>query len=329
MALQVITQTMSSPNIVFGQTLPFTFDLSGGGAIISYAVALSSFDLRFATDSSHDSEPVGQVAVRLVPNLVGDTVLVTPQLLLSDGNGSAGSESQDVSGRTSTLTASVLAWVSTSVPASQTLQLLNAYGIQSDAPAPVTINSAATYKAFLTGFAASFSDDAVDLNGLSVSASSSVENGTALTLESTTSLQGDSTAPDSFADVGLVSFTSAVSGLALVSATASFNDANEKSGISGTLSATIDIPSGFTKIVAAVPLIESFSASFKNSSTAQIAELAAGVTGGPGFPGGTTFPITESGTQTWSLYFNIWGDRGSNTYIDTAALTAQVLVQFA
>jgi hypothetical protein len=329
MALQVVTHSLSSPRIAFGQSIPFVFDLSGGAAIISYAVVLGAFDLRYATDSSHDSEPVGQVAVRLIPNLIGDTVLVTPQLLLTDGNGSATSEDQDVSGRVSTLTASVIAWVSTSVPASQTLQLLNAYGIQSDAPATVTINSAATYKSFLTGFAASFSDDSVDLNGLSVSTSSSVENGSAMTLESTTTLQGSSAAPDSFADVGLVSFTSAVSGLALLSATASFSDANEKSGITGTLSATIDIPSGFSKIVAAVPLIESFSTSFKSGSTAQIAELAAGITGGPGFPGGTTFPITESGTQTWNLYFNIWGDRGSNTYIDTAALTAQVLVQFA
>ena len=328
MALQVITQTMSSPNITFGQTLPFTFDLSGGGAIISYAVALGAFDLRFATDSGHDSEPVGQLAVRLVPNLVGDTVLVTPQLLMSDGNGSAASEDQDVSGRTSTLTVSVLAWVATSPPAGQTLQLLNAFGIQADAPAPVAIDSSAIYKSFLTGFAASFSDDADSINSLSVSTTASVENSSSLTLESTTTLQGSSAASSAFADVGLVSFTSAVTGLALVDATATFNDADGKSGMTGSLTATIDIPSGFTRIAAAVPLIESFSVSFKGSSTAQIAELAAGITGGPGF-GGTTFPITTSGTQTWNLYANIWGDRGSNTYIDSAGLTAKVLVQFA
>ncbi len=329
MSLQVVTQNMTSPYVAFAQPMQFQFDLNGG-AIISYFVVLDYFQLKYATDSEYNSEQVAQLGVRLISNLIGDTVVVTPQLLMTDGNGSAASEDQDVSGRDSFVTASVVAWVADSPPSNLSLQLLNAYGVQSQTSDVISIASGASYHSFLAGFGATFGNEMDEVCSLSASTDTSVENSTELTLETKTDLVGHSTAGYSMTDAGLVAFTNAMTGIALVDATVSVGSVNGTSGIDGTLSADITIPSGYSQIAAAIPLIDSFSISFGNNDAHHIAELAAGINGGPGGFGGTSFPITTSGTVDWDVHFNLWGERNlEHWYMDSASCSAKVLVQYA
>lgn len=329
MALQVITKTTNDPIITFAQPMYFQFNVPEGEAILAYAVALNYFNLQYATDSGYNSEEVAQIAVRLIHNFIGDTVLVTPQMLLTDGGGSAASETQDVSGRESTLTVSVIAWVGNTPPSSQTLQILNCYGVPSSSTAIITVNESATNNiAFLSGFGASFGNEQEQINSLSVSTSASIDYGTQLTPSGSVTLASSDNAAYTLTDIGVISFTNDY-GLALVNATASYNDVDKSSGMSGTLTADITIPSGYSQIAAAVPLITSFDLEFGGSSTYHVALFEAGITGGPGFPSGTTFPITSSGNLTWDLNFNMWDDRGVNSYMDSGALAAKILVQFA
>lgn len=327
MALQAITKSTTTPIITFAQPMTFTFDVASNEAILGYTVALSYFDLRYGTNSPHNSEEVAQVAVRLIPNLIGNTILITPQMLLANGSGAAAAENQDDSGRESTVTVTVVALVGTSPPVNNSLQLLNAYNIHDAAP-PITVNASAYFHAFLAGFAASFSGEDREISTLSASVSASVNNGTELTLQASTALVGGSTASNYFADTGLVAFTRDIAGMALVDATVSIGSANKSNGATGTLSANLAIPAGFNRIVAAVPLINAFSIGYDGDSYT-VAELAAGITSGPGFPGGSAWPLTASGTQTWGLRLNIWNDRMSNQYMEKATLTAKVLVQYA
>jgi hypothetical protein len=329
MALQVITKTTSDPIITFAQPMPFQFSLGENEAIVAYSVALNYFNLQYATDSGYNSEEVAQVAVRLIHNFIGDTVLVTPQMLLTDGGGSAASETQDVSGRESTLTISVMAWVGNSLPSSQSLQLLNCFGVPASSTSVITINEEATNNlAFLSGFGASFGNQQEQINSFSATTSFSTNYGTQLTPSGTTALAGSDVASYSLTDVGVVSFTNDY-GLQLFDATASYDSVDGTNGMGGTISADITIPSGYSQIVCAVPLITYFDLEFSGSDTYHIAQFEAGITGGPGFPSGSTFPMTSSGTLTWDLHFNMWDDRGINTSMGSAAITAQILVQFA
>lgn len=329
MALQVITQTTSDPIITFAQPMLFQFNVGENEAIVAYSVALNYFNLQYATDSGYNSEEVAQVAVRLIHNHIGDTVLVTPQMLLTDGGGSAASETQDVSGRESTVTISVMAWIGNSMPSSQTLQLLNCFGVPSSATSVITINESATNNiAFLSGFGASFGDQQDQINSFNVTTSFSTNYGTQLTPSGSTNLTGKDLASYSLTDVGVVSFSDDY-GLALFDATASYDKVDGTSGMGGSISADITIPSGYSQIVCAVPLITYFNLEFSGSSTYHIALFEAGITSGPGFPGGSSFPLTSSGTLTWDLHFNMWDDRGINTSMGSAAITSKILVQFA
>lgn len=328
MALQVITKTTSDPIIAFAQPMSFTFDLDAGEAILAYVVSLSGFSLRYATDSSHASEQVAQLAVRVVPNLIGDTVFVTPQMLINDGGGSATSEDQDVSDRESTATVSVAAWIGTSPPSYDDLRMLLVPNQAGPSQQTIAIGGGSTYHPFIAGFAASFEEEQRKINQLEVTASASSNDGTAITLTGDTDLEGSKTAPYALTDIGFVVFSSTMSGLALVDASIDLGDPDDKDGITGTLTASVTIPSGFSEIAAALPLIDSFSMSYKNDDTNYVGEIAAGITGGPGFPGGSTFPQTAT-TLTWDVLLNLWNDRMSNQYIDSGSMTAKVLVQFA
>src|SRR5258707_1066032 len=75
---------VSSP---YGETLSFDFTPEVeqyGGTVLAYGVALTGFVLDYLTNSVYFAENVGHLAVRLVPNLVGNVVTVAANATITD-----------------------------------------------------------------------------------------------------------------------------------------------------------------------------------------------------------------------------------------------------
>ena len=326
------TAAMSSPMTTFATDLKFDFSDEVGSeeSITAFAVVLNYFQLKYATDSGYDSEEVGQVGVRLIPVQTGAAQIhVTVQLMLNDGQGAAGSEDQDVSGRECLAIASVIAEIGSRPAADGTLQLLNGYDVVTASPQPVDVGSNDQNLVFMSGFGAMFGG-VDEVNALSMTASGTPDAGS-LTLGAKVDLMGHSQAGTWSGDVGVVSFLgSSFSWLKLVSATASIGSVSGTSGSTGTFGISdIAYPSGYTQIAYALPLIDSFKISFGSGDAHHVAELTAGINGGPGFPGGSTFP-TQDTSLSWSVHTNLWGERNWDTWtMSSSSLGGQVLLVFS
>ena len=251
-----------SQTTAYGSGLSFDFsdEIPDGEQILAYAVALTACDVNYATQSSVSYEPVERFAIKLVPSLADNVVAVSVGLILTDYDGDAASEPQDVEDRLSLATVTVIAYADTS--ADNSWRLCNAFDLASGKwsdDIPVPAGDPLYSRVMIAGFDFEYSDN--DSHGVdALQVLTGLEAGTQ---SNTVQIQGSCTmdAQDKYdpprASVDLAYLfqptpqPGAVSTIQFVDITPSWGDVSD-SGMSASFSETVTVPDGYQLAAAAL-----------------------------------------------------------------------------
>jgi hypothetical protein len=326
------TQQMSDPMTSYGYSLIFDFteQIPEGQQILAYSVGLSGFSVQYATQSNSSSEEVQQFGIGLVPSLVsGSVVSVACNLLLTDYDGDATSEKQDVSGRESYAIVTVIAIIGTSPTNDWTLT--NIFSQKSGASSgniPAFATNAACSGQYIAGFDFLYSGNGTqEVNGFQFTTSSLAGNpNTNVILSGDVSMTTDSKYDYSATvSLGFLAFENVsqgqVLGVDMVTPTFSWSDPDDSSGMTGAFSASIDVPAGY-EIAQAAFLMSYIYLDFKNYHDLGI--IAAGLT--------SDADLTVSNNQvSGSLIMNLYANESVGKYgiQKDSSINGWVLVTFA
>ncbi|HBB93877.1 MAG TPA: hypothetical protein DC054_00665 [Blastocatellia bacterium] len=312
----VQTQKMSDPMTSYGKSLVFDFStqIPAEQMILAYSVALSGFSVQYATQSTVSDERVQQFAIGLVPNLVGNQVIVASNILLTDYNGDAASENQDVSGRESYAIVTVIAIIGTSPTNSWTVT--NAFWITSGKDTvsiPSYTNNLAYSQQYIAGFDFSFGSNQQQLNGFQLDTSfASGDPNTSVILSGTVNMSINSDKGLGTVGLGFLAFESPPSGQELGVAIVPVPnpswsmDSKGSNGMTATFTADITVPSGYQIAPQAAYLMSSIYLDFKDYH--DLAIIAAGLTN-------ATLTVDNNNNQvSGSLQMNLYSDEGISTY---------------
>jgi hypothetical protein len=309
----VQTQKMSDPMTSYGMSLVFDFSsqIPSGQMILAYSVGLSGFSVQYATQSMVSDEQVQQFGIGLVPNLVGNQVVVACNILLADYGGDAASETQDVSGRESYAVVTVIAIVGTAPTNNWTVT--NAFWVPLDndtVSIPSYSNNMACSGEYIAGFDYLFSGNTKhQINGfkLGTSSNSGDPNTSVMLSGSLTMSTDDSYSGNGTLGLGFVAFENPPAGqvLGVVIPTVLNSDltwsmdSNGSNGMTTTYIANIDVPDGY-KISQAAYLMSSVYLDFGEYH--DLAIIAAGQS--------SAAVDIGVGQVTVSLQMNLYSDEG-------------------
>jgi hypothetical protein len=313
---------------VAGTLLAFDFsdDVGTGEQVLAFSVGLSFFQVEYATNSKNSSESVAQMAVSLVPNLVGNVVYSTANLILTDFGGDGAGEPQDYPALTSYIWATCIAYIGTS-DAGQTAVLGTGYDLISGVSSPdsITIGSdrSASPLCFLSGFDVYFTPkgNKSSPGGFSASAGFNQNAANSITLNGTVTLSGSASSGGTV-DVGYLSTIAGVDNYTVVPLSFEWSTTNDQIGRTAPINQSITIPAGYSQIKSngLGLLIQSVTLSL--SGNQYIHEIDFGLTGY-----GLTLD-SQTNTVSGIVEINMWGERNGNFYLDSGDLIAYLIVQF-
>lgn len=334
----VIVKTMEMPipnatSYGTGLTFDFSEDVGEGNSILAYSVGLSGFQVFYATQSNESYENVQQFSINLVPNLINNTVVVTANIVLTDYDGDAASEAQDVSDRQSYAIVTVIAIAGKT--ATNDWALVNIFGQAAASTSPGSPNipipaSPQFNSAFISGFNFAYeSGNGHGVLGLYANVSSTAgtqSNSVSLSGEVTMDADNNYSNNTSLIDLGLIAATTPGSGemqnFQIVGVSPTWNSPDSGYGITGSFTQTIsDIPSGY-QISNAAFLMTKIDLHYGNNNYHNLGTIAAGL------QHATT--VTVSGnTLTGSLVMNVYADEPTERVIDSgSSLSGFVVVVF-
>jgi hypothetical protein len=320
MGISVRTSTLS-PVTAYGNVInvDFSSDVGSGERVLAYSVALSYFRFQWATDSHNSFADVGQIGITLVPNLTGNTVSITANMVLTDYDGSGAAEPADAGndGRESYVRVTVIAYIASSDNNAYAV-LGTAYGVNGSTPAvPISPSGVPLTYAFISGFNATASS-AAGMKSLNVSVSAGTASNNSVPLTGACSTVGDNGTTTGTVDVGVLSTPNTSFGVNLLS-NLSWSKPDEENGMSCAFSTTFPLSAG-QSIAHAGVILQKLFLTFDDPHSVEY--LEAGV---------TTDPLTISGgTVSGSLILNLYknGAWPDEYWIDkSSTLTAYVVAQ--
>lgn len=308
-----------------GSVLQFDFseDVGADETVLSYTLGLNSFQAQYATDSPDASEPVGQMGVTLIPNLVGNKLYVTANIILTNFDGSSASENQDVSGRNSYVGVTAIAFIGTSLPANQTAVLCTAYelsGAGTNSPTILTSSSQdASPSYFLSGFDVSVSPLGNTNEPSGFSFETSINGRGSVELSGKVSLANKNSSTGTV-DVGLLSTDETINNYGTQPFSYSCGSQKSPTGSGASLQATFSIPSGYSSITNAALLIQSVDLTFDAAHYLQVLQFGINNASEPSISGDQV---------SYSIGLNMFGNRDGDYHLHSGQITGIVIAQFA
>ena len=229
--------------------LDFSADVGEGESILAYTIALSGFAMEF--DVSTDvpgARKLGRTAITLIPNLVGNAVYVTGDLVLTDYDGNCAT--QAISGKeySSVAVITAIALIGNAAErSSDGFVLGNVFGLASGTSTPnINVQSNSTNWGLISGFSAQANQDIpAEISGLDIKAVVNQAPGSdALTITATCETpEGPNV--NGNADVAVLSIPNGISGsFQIVNANVTWSEPT-KEGKLGTIVAVFDeMPEG-------------------------------------------------------------------------------------
>jgi hypothetical protein len=306
-----------------GETISLDFsadvDASQNEVILAYAVGLAGFLFNYETDSDFWAENMGLLAVRLVPNLVGNVLRVTASAIMTDYGGSAGqSPAASRTDPSCMVQFTAVALIGTSLQ--QDMVVGNVYCVpDGDSTSPVTIGDNALEGAFLSGLSMAVSGSPGSLNSFSAGVKAPT-NSSQMTMSATASISAGQLNTNSSIDAMLLSLpSSTVTNFQIVQLTFQNWSNNGEGGLSAEFSATFTIPPDYTEVAYVGLLQESVNIIYGGDDEFQVVEAY--------YP-----TLSISGSEaTGSYLLNMYNpDFGSRTYIaDGSNAVVYAIAQFA
>ena len=282
--------------------LDFSNDVPAGSSIVAYAVGLAGFLFNYETNSDYWAENMGMLAVRLVPNLVGNQITVTASAIMTDYDGDAGrSTAAGGSDPACNVQFTVMALIDSAFEPYSVLG--NIYGLaNSQNTPPVNVNDNRFNAAFLAGFNLTASSPG-SLDSVNVAVSSSVSSSE---LTASSAVSAGSINTDGSVDVMFFSPEASITnfqGVLLDLVFSPLTGQNE-SGMSASFNTNFTIPSGYTSIKEFGLVQQSVSIQYSGTEEFQVVEAY--------FSNLSVSGSTLTGEYTLNIYNP---DFGSRTYI--------------
>lgn len=310
-------------DVAAGAQLQFDFsaDVGEDETVLAYTFGLSSFQAQYATNSQEASEPVGQMGVTLIPNLVGSTLYVTANIILTNFGGSGAAEPQDVSGRCSYVGVAAIAYIGTSLPAEQAAVLCTAYelsGTGTNSPTILTSSSPQAPNQFLSGFDV-YVSPLGNTNEPSEFSVSTACMGTGLVTLSGKIALANKDSSAGTVDMGLIS-TNGIDNYGVQPFSFSCGSQSGPTGWGASQQATFSIPEGYSSIANAAVLIQSVDLTMSAAHYLQVLQFGINNAGEPSINGDQV---------SYSLGLNMFGNRDGDYHLQSGKITGFVIAQFA